>query len=93
MHMRSHSTRVLTWTFSLRRQGPQGELQRVSLLGAMRDDELGEVRGLEHFVDDKVHDVPSFFPLLLLSQPATPNVVLDVTPNTFLVFLPCEFAA
>ena len=75
MHMRSHSTRVLTWTFALRRQGPQGELQRVSLLGAMRDDELGEVRGLAHLVDDKVQDVP------------------DVTPNTFLVFLPCEFAA
>ena len=56
MHMRSHSTRVLTWTFALRRQGPQGEIQRVSLLGAMRDDELGEVRGLAHLVDDKVVD-------------------------------------
>ena len=27
------------------------------LLGAMRDDELGEVHGLAHLVDDKVHDV------------------------------------
>ena len=26
----------------------------MSLLNAMRDDELGEVRGLAHLVDDKV---------------------------------------
>ena len=93
MHMRSHSTRVLTWTFVRRRQGPQGEIQRVSLLGAMRDDELGEVRGLEHLVYDKVHDVPCLIPSLVLRHHAIPNVVLDVTPNTFQVFLPCEFAA
>ena len=58
MHMRSHSTRVLTWTFALRRQGLQDEIQRVWLLGAMRDDELGEVHGLAHLVDEKVHGVP-----------------------------------
>ena len=77
----------------MRRQGPQDEIERVSLLGAMRDDELGEVRELEHLVDDKVPDVPCLIPSLVLRHHAKPNVVLDVTPNAFLVYLPCEFAA
>ena len=61
--------------------------------GVMRDDELGEVRGLEHLVYEKVHGVPCIIPSLVLRHHAIPDVVLDVTPNTFLVFLPCEFAA
>ena len=54
LHVRGHSAAALTYTFVclLGGQGLQDEIQRVWLAGAIRKDELGEVRGLAHPVDD-----------------------------------------